>query len=145
MCSFLDGFNQCDVSRVGNGIFRSFRKFFSSAERFGTKFREFSVPRNRRNSAGTTQMFRLFMEIFVRGQSYFSRLPKYWPSPSPPGESVLPPQQKQGVHTRRAERGMWGGSIFWKTREIGLPSYNDLSTVYSVFRGIIFLPGKGPP
>jgi hypothetical protein len=22
-----------------------------------------------------------------------------------------------------------GGSIFWKTREIGLPSYNDLSTV----------------
>jgi hypothetical protein len=21
------------------------------------------------------------------------------------------------------------GSIFWKTREIGLPSYNDLSTV----------------
>jgi hypothetical protein len=24
---------------------------------------------------------------------------------------------------------MGGGSIFWKTREIGLPTYNDLSTV----------------
>ena len=28
------------------------------------------------------------------------------PSPSPPGESVLPPQQRRGVHTRRAERGV---------------------------------------
>jgi hypothetical protein len=32
-----------------------------------------------------------------------------------------PPATKAGVHTRRAEREM-GGSIFWKTREIGLPS-----------------------
>jgi hypothetical protein len=30
-----------------------FRAFFSSAERFGTEFREFSVPRNSRNSTGT--------------------------------------------------------------------------------------------
>ncbi len=68
--------------------------------------------------------------ITVRGQSYFSRLPKYWPpSPSTPGECVLPLQQRRGVHTRRAERGMGWGSIFWKTREIGLPSYsNNLST-----------------
>ncbi len=28
------------------------------------------------------------------------------PTPSPPGESVLPPQQRRGVHTRRAERGV---------------------------------------
>jgi hypothetical protein len=49
------------------------------------------------------------------------------PSPSPPGESVLPLQQRRGVHTRRAERGM-GGSIFWKTREIGLPSYSKICT-----------------
>ncbi len=33
------------------------------------------------------------------------------PSPSPPGESVLPPQQRRGIHTRRAERGM-GGQYF---------------------------------
>ncbi len=38
-----------------------------------------------------------------------------------------PPQQRRGVHTRWAERGV-GGSIFWKTRDIGLPSYsNNLS------------------
>jgi hypothetical protein len=37
-----------------------FRAFFSSVERFGTEFREFSVPRNSRNSAGTNQLFRLF-------------------------------------------------------------------------------------
>jgi hypothetical protein len=37
-----------------------FRAFFSSSERFGTEFREFSVPRNSRNSAGTNQMFRPF-------------------------------------------------------------------------------------
>ncbi len=48
----------------------------------------------------------------VRGQSYFSRFPKYWPppSPSPPGEGD-------------------GGSIFWKTREIGLPSYSKVCTL----------------
>ncbi len=35
-----------------------------------------------------------------------------------------------GGHTRRAERGL--GSIFWKTRDIGLPSYsNNLSTVWN--------------
>jgi hypothetical protein len=30
-----------------------FRAYVSSVERFGTEFREFSVPRNSRNSAGT--------------------------------------------------------------------------------------------
>jgi hypothetical protein len=50
------------------------------------------------------------------------------PPPSPPGECVLPPQQWRGVHTRGAEGGGWG-SIFWKTRDIGLASYsNNLST-----------------
>jgi hypothetical protein len=38
---------------------------------------------------------------------------------------------KAGVHTRRAERGM-GGSIFLKTREIGLPSYSKICTLCSV-------------
>jgi hypothetical protein len=37
-----------------------FRAFFFSAEWFGTEFREFSVPQNRWNSAGTNQLFRLF-------------------------------------------------------------------------------------
>jgi hypothetical protein len=32
---------------------------FSSVEWFGTKFREFSVPRNSRNSTGTNQLFHL--------------------------------------------------------------------------------------
>jgi hypothetical protein len=46
------------------------------------------------------------------------------PPPRLPGECVLPPQQRRGVHTRRAERGS-GGSIFWKTRDTGLPSYTN--------------------
>jgi hypothetical protein len=37
-----------------------FRVVFSSAEWFGTEFREFPVPRNSRNFAGTNQLFRLF-------------------------------------------------------------------------------------
>jgi hypothetical protein len=32
------------------------------------------------------------------------------PPPSPPSECVLPPQQRRGVNTRRAERG-WGVNI----------------------------------
>ena len=44
------------------------------------------------------------------------------------GDCVLPPQQRRELHTRWAERG-WG-SIFWKTRDIGLPSCNiNLSTI----------------
>jgi hypothetical protein len=66
--------------------------------------------------------------ITVRGQSYVYRLPKYWPpTPLSARRVCRPPQQRRGVHTRRAERGGW--SIFWKTRGIGLPSYsNNLST-----------------
>ncbi len=70
--------------------------------------------------------------ITVRGQSYFSRLPKYCPpppSPSRPGECVPPAFVAGGGQTRRAERGMGGGSIFWKTREIGLPSYSKICTL----------------
>jgi hypothetical protein len=55
-------------------------------------------------------------------------------SPSPPGECDLPPPPHQG-----GGAGCWGGgggggthspgeegdgSIFWKTRDIGLPSYS---------------------
>ncbi len=63
--------------------------------------------------------------ITVRGLSYVSRLPKYWP-PSAPGECVLPPpQQRRGVHTRPGGEGDEGVSLFWKTRDIGLPSYSN--------------------
>jgi hypothetical protein len=37
-----------------------FRVVFSSAEGFGTEFRELSVPRNSRNSVGNNHLFRLF-------------------------------------------------------------------------------------
>jgi hypothetical protein len=44
------------------------------------------------------------------------------PPPSPPGECVLPspPNKGGGTHSPGGEGG--GGSIFWKTRDIGLPS-----------------------
>jgi hypothetical protein len=44
------------------------------------------------------------------------------PSPSPPGECVLPPTKAGGTPSPGGEGD--GGSIFWKTREIGLPSYS---------------------
>ncbi len=37
-----------------------FRVIFSSAEGFGTEFREVSVPQNNRNSVGNDHLFRLF-------------------------------------------------------------------------------------
>jgi hypothetical protein len=53
------------------------------------------------------------------------------PPPSPPGECVPPGPAfvggEGGTHSPSGEGG--GGSIFWKTRDIGLPSYsNNLST-----------------
>ncbi len=63
--------------------------------------------------------------ITVRGQSYVSRLPKYWP-PTPLARRVCPPPSP---HTLAGRRGGWG-SIFWKTRDIGLASHsNNLSTI----------------
>jgi hypothetical protein len=59
------------------------------------------------------------------------------PSPSPPCECVLPRERvplpllgrgggggggQESGHTRQGERGV-GVNIFWKTRDIGLPSY----------------------
>ncbi len=46
------------------------------------------------------------------------------PPPSPPSECALPPHQRRGLHTRR---GWGGGSIFWKTPDIGLASYSIIS------------------
>ncbi len=48
--------------------------------------------------------------------------------PLRPASVYPPPLLGGGGHSRRTERGV-GGSIFWKTRDIGLPSYsNNLST-----------------
>ncbi len=63
-----------------------------------------------------------------RVQSCVWRLPKYWPPPTPlPLASVSSPRIKGGstVHTRRAAGG--GGSIFWKTPDIGSASYSIIS------------------
>jgi hypothetical protein len=48
------------------------------------------------------------------------------PPPSPPGECVPPPLlggEGGHMHSPGGEGG--GGSIFWKTRDIGLPSYSN--------------------
>ncbi len=61
-----------------------FRAFFSSAERFGTEFREFSVSRNSRNSAGTNKLFRLFR--LPRNNFYVGNCqprPNHWTPDSP--------------------------------------------------------------
>ncbi len=54
------------------------------------------------------------------------------PIPLSPRRVCPPPATKAGgTHSPGGEGD--GGSIFWKTREIGLPSYsNGLSTVYSI-------------
>ncbi len=70
-----------------------------------------------------------------RVQSSVWRLPKYWPpTPFPPSECVLPPHQRRGYTLA----GRWGGggSIFWKTPDIGLASYllqYNLSTDTALF------------
>ncbi len=52
-------------------------------------------------------------EIIVRGQSYFSRLPKYWPSIPLSARRVCPaPATKAGgTHTLAGRRGGWGVNI----------------------------------
>jgi hypothetical protein len=89
-----------------------------------------------KNSAFSSAVQRLLSsmrrEIIVRGQSYFSRLPKYWPPHPPLRRRFCPPPATKagGSHSPGGEGD--GGSIFWKTREIGLPSYNDLSTLLCI-------------
>ncbi len=80
-------------------------------------------------------------EIIVRGQSYFSRLPKYWPPIPLSARRVCTPRLCCGGRTDSAGGGD-GGSIFWKTREIGLPSYNDLSSgvMNGLNRQVLALP-----
>jgi hypothetical protein len=66
----------------------------------------------------------------VRGQSFFSRLPKYWPPIPLSARRVCPPPATKagGTHSPGGEGD--GGSIFWKSREIGLPSYSKICTLW---------------
>jgi hypothetical protein len=51
--------------------------FFSSAERFGTKFRKFYVTRASPNSAGTNQLFRpVFLGIIFWSEQPWSVIPR---------------------------------------------------------------------
>jgi hypothetical protein len=55
------------------------------------------------------------------------------PPPYPPSECVPPPLFVVGGRTHSPGGEGGGGSIFWKTREIGLPSYsNNISTYVSI-------------
>ncbi len=48
----------------------------------------------------------------VRGQSYFSRLPKYWPPIPLSARRVCPPPATK-AHTRQAERGLEKKFFYW--------------------------------
>jgi hypothetical protein len=63
----------------------------------------------------------------VRGQSYFSRLPKYWPPIPLSARRVCTPAFVAGEDRLAGRRG---GSLFWKTREIELPSYSKICTMW---------------
>ncbi len=65
-------------------------------------------------------------------------------TPHPPlrPASLFSPRNKGGGCTLAGGEGD-GGSIFWKTREIGLPSYNNgLSTVWGVKRVLLHNGGS---
>jgi hypothetical protein len=57
------------------------------------------------------------------------------PSPSPPGECVLFPRPRLCCEGRTDSPGGEGDgvSIFWKTREIGLPSYSKICTLCTTY------------
>ncbi len=73
---------------------------------------------NRESKRDSDQWYTQSTYFTVRGQSYFSRLPKYWsPIPSPPDECVPPAFVAWGGQTRRAERGIGGGGQYFGRRE----------------------------
>jgi hypothetical protein len=62
------------------------------------------------------------------------------PPPSLPGECVPPPLLGGRTHSPGGEGG--GGSIFWKTRDIGLPSYsNNLSRLSALLVFVLSVAG----
>jgi hypothetical protein len=76
----------------------------------------------------------------VRGQSYFSGLPKYWPSIPLSARRECTPRLCCGGRTDSpGGEGDGGGSIFWKTREIGLPSYSKICTLCGIVYDIVWM------
>jgi len=72
-----------------------------------------------------------------RVQSCVWRLPKCCPPPPLSTQRVCPsPEPKAGGYTLA---GRWGGggSIFWKTPDIGLASYSIISPRLTVVRGVL--------
>ncbi len=69
--------------------------------------------------------------ITVRGQSYFSRLPKYWPPTPLSARRVCTNRLCCGGRTDSPGGEGDGGSIFWKKREIVLTSYSKMCTLWS--------------
>jgi hypothetical protein len=63
------------------------------------------------------------------------------PPPSPPSECVLPPNQRRGgTHSPGGEES--GGSIFWKTPDIGLAFCSIISLQESVSLSIFLQPSR---
>ncbi len=71
-------------------------------------------------------------EIITRGQSYSSRIPQYWPPIPLSAGRMCTPRLCCGGRTNSPGGEGDGGSIFWKTRKIGLAFCNDLSTLPSI-------------
>jgi hypothetical protein len=64
------------------------------------------------------------------------------PPPLHPASVYPPPLLGGRIHSPGEEGG--GGSIFWKTRDIGLPSYsNNLSTVSTLHKKVLDLHLNG--
>jgi hypothetical protein len=66
---------------------------------------------------------------FFRHQACYSLLPA---KPGGQADRVVSLCKYKVVGTDSPGGEGDGGSIFWKTREIGLPAYNDLSTTLSI-------------
>ncbi len=91
-----------------------------------SNFRSFSVPRTQRDHCKRAILFLSSSKILT-------------PHPPLRPASVYPSPMLRGEDRLAERRGGWG-SIFWKTREIGLPSYNDLSTPQKVNLKIGIIP-----
>ncbi len=95
----------------------------------GHSFLHPEMPQHRRGSCVSFLFPQSTYRYICRVQSCALRLPKYWP-PHPPlhPASVSSPRTKGGgyaTHSPGGEGG--GGSIFWKTSDIGLASYSMIS------------------
>ncbi len=70
-------------------------------------------------------------EIIVRGQSYFYRLPKYWPPIPLSAWRVCPPPNKGGGYTLAGRRGGWGVNILEDDRNrIALLQWSLYAVLY---------------